>query len=283
MKLFDYHTHTTRCKHATGTMEEYVLSGIRSGLGDMGFSDHLPMPKPGLSPWNMSASELPGYVAEVSHLKARYPDMSLRLGIEADFFPEYVPELKALLSSAPFDYVIGSVHYLSLGPGLALHADQARTWGVDSAEDQEEWKSQQADKVYAEYFRQMRLCAESGLFQIMGHLDLPKKFGHRSKSDLSKEIRETAEAFARHGVVVELNTAGLRKPVGEIYPSLPILKVLRECQVPVTLGSDAHAAADVAAGFSQALALAREAGYDSIHRWAAPGVFEPVPLAGLEA
>src|SRR3954469_25762080 len=114
MKLFDYHTHTTRSRHSTGSMEDYVLAAKRAGLAEMGFSDHMPMPKPRLKTWpyNMAEGDFPSYVAETLDLKRKYPELPIRLGIEADFFPECVDSLKAFLASAPFDYAIGSVHFL---------------------------------------------------------------------------------------------------------------------------------------------------------------------------
>jgi len=95
---FDYHTHTTRCKHATGSMAEYVAAAKAAGLKEMGFSDHLPYPK-GSSAWNMSEAELPGYVDEVLSLRQANPGLAIRLAVEADYFPEAEPELKRLLES----------------------------------------------------------------------------------------------------------------------------------------------------------------------------------------
>jgi histidinol-phosphatase (PHP family) len=279
MKLFDYHIHTALSHHAEGSMEDYVRAALAAGLGEMGFSDHLPFPKPRQGPsWNIDPADFQGYVDEVLRLRQAYPQIAIRLAVEADFFPDCIPKLKQNMASAPLDYAIGSVHYLALGPGMALHAESARDWGVDSSDEQSEWDNQEVDKVYVEYLRQMRLAAESGLFQVLGHVDLPKKHGQFPVGDLRAEYQKAAEAFKKSGVLVELNTAGLRKPAREIYPGLAFLKVLREHEVPITLGSDAHRPGDVGSAFSEALVWAHQAGYGEVQRWAGRGKFEGLAL-----
>ena len=99
------------------------------------------------------------------------------------------------------------------------------------------------------------------MFDIMGHVDLVKKFGHRATDDMTEEIQKTARIFKESGVAVEINTAGLRKPVKEIYPSLDALKIYCASEIPLTFGSDAHDPRDVGKDFDQAVALAKAVGY----------------------
>lgn len=277
--LFDYHTHTARCKHASGRMADYVLAARKAGLDEMGFSDHLPYPK-GESPYNMAPEELPLYVDEVLDLRAQNPDLPIRLAVEADYFPECEEELAAQIARAPFDYVIGSVHYQKVTKAreqrILTDAD-FWDWPIDSPDpaDQEEWLRHEVNEVWREYLHQMRLCAASGLFHIIGHADLPKKFGNTPHGDFTAEYRETARAFAAAGVVVELNTSGLRQKVAEIYPSMPFLRELRAAGVGITLGSDAHKPEQVGAFFGQAVEWARRAGYGELMRFEAPGRFRP--------
>ena len=115
--------------------------------------------------------------------------------------------------------------------------------------------------MYRDYYKLLRQSAESGLFDIMGHVDLVKKFGHRSTEDLTQEVERTAESFKRSGVTVEVNTSGLRKPVNEIYPSLDVLKIYCGHQVPITFSSDSHDPEDVGRDYDKARALALAAGY----------------------
>jgi histidinol-phosphatase (PHP family) len=277
MALFDYHLHTTRCRHAVGTMESYVRAARSIGLAEIGFADHLPFPAPEGAPFNMERRELPGYGAEVLELRGRFPDTPIRLGIEADFLPEHMGSLRELIEALPFDYVIGAVHYLEATPGDVRMLSQPRFWEfLDEAKGHA--AIDEIRRVLLDYHAQLRLSAESGLFHIIAHCDLPKRFGYHMPDDLRDEYRRTAEVFARTGVIVELNTSGLRTPAAEIFPSLEFLRFLREAGVGITLGSDAHDPNSVGFGFTFAVEWARSAGYDAIHAWVAPGQFEPRPL-----
>jgi histidinol-phosphatase (PHP family) len=107
---------------------------------------------------------------------------------------------------------------------------------------------------------------QSGKFNIIGHFDLPKKFGYypSSMDKINKLILEVFSVASEKNMVIELNTSGLRKPVKEIYPSLEILKLARKCNLMITLGSDSHAPSEVAANFADAVNLAKSAGYTHI-------------------
>jgi len=217
-------------------------------LEAIGIADHLPLlpvPDPTVT---MGVEDLPGYVEAVHALKAEYPGFVL-LGIEADYRPETLASVASLLHAHPFDYVIGSVHYLE-------------EWGFDDSRKTHQWHGRDVDQVYRDFFRVVGEAAETGLFDIIGHLDLVKKFGYRPANSLSADLEVLAGRLARSGCLVELNTAGLRKPVGEIYPSESLLRILRAHDVPITFGSDAHAPADVGHAFDQAVALALRAGYE---------------------
>jgi len=276
--LFDYHIHTTRCKHAVGTMEEYVQAAIAAGLSEIGFSDHLPLPRSGPSPWNMLPDELPLYVAEVLALREKYAPFPIRLAVEADYLEAHLDQTRALLARYPWDYVIASCHHLAAGAISHDPLEPASEWCIDSPEELAQWERQDVDTAWRAYLKVLARMAASGIGQIIGHCDLPKKFNYRPKGDMTAAYRETAAAFAQAGVVVELNTAGLRKPAAEIYPSLPFLRVLHEANVPITLGSDSHAPQEVGYAIDKAIAHAKAAGYTSIHKWVSPRKFEPVQL-----
>ena len=243
----DYHTHTSRCGHAVGDPLQYVEAALAKRLPGIGIADHIPLlpePDPEIA---MGLGELSDYVAEVTSLKARFPGYVL-LGAEADYRPGTIAEVRELLAEHPFDYVIGSVHHLG-------------TWGIDDERQIEEYSGRDIDDVYSEYFELVGDAAESGAFDIMGHLDLAKKFGYRPSRSLATEMETLVARVARAGVLVEINTAGLRKPVREAYPSVTLLGLLREYRVPITFGSDAHKPEEVGADFDHAAALARTAGY----------------------
>ena len=248
MSLPDYHTHTARCGHASGHPAEYVSVAQGLGLVGIGIADHLPSlpePDPEVS---MEICDLPSYVEEVQALKARFPGYVL-LGIEADYRPNTVSEVKSLLREHPFDYTIGSVHHLG-------------AWSFDDPAQIDEYDERDIDEVWIEYFELVGDAAESGLFTILGHLDLVKKFGYRPTRTLEFELDNLVHRIARSGMLVEINTAGLHKPIKEAYPTLDILRKLCAAGVPITFGSDAHRPQEVGRDFVHAFELARSAGYE---------------------
>lgn len=241
--------HTVRCGHAVGSVADYVQAARSLGLSGIGISDHLPLlhtTDPGVT---MGLDELPAYVAEVQEQKARYPGY-VYLGIEADYCRDTIEAVTELLRTYPFDYVIGSVHFLD-------------GWGFDDPSRVGDFDKHDVDEIYRSYYAHVEEAAGCGLFTILGHLDLVKKFGHRPTVSLEPEIEQVARQMARQGVVAEVNTSGLHKPVAEIYPSAQILAVLCRNGVAVTFGSDAHAPADVGRDLAAAVQVVWEAGFQS--------------------
>jgi histidinol-phosphatase (PHP family) len=257
MRLPDYHTHTVRCGHASGVPSQYVAVAKDLGLAGIGIADHLPLLPEHDPELSMQTCDLPAYVDDVQALMCDFPGYVL-LGIEADFRPTTVSEVAALLDSYPFDYTIGSVHYLG-------------TWGFDDPRQMAGYDDRDIDDVWVEYFQLVGDAAESGLFTILGHLDLVKKFGFRPTRTLSVELDLLVDRIARSGVLVEINTAGLHRPAQETYPTLDILRRLRAAGVGITFGSDAHQPEHVGRDFVHAAALAQQAGYEEF------AYLEPVP------
>ncbi|HUS17171.1 MAG TPA: histidinol-phosphatase HisJ family protein [Chloroflexia bacterium] len=257
--LHDYHMHSYLCGHGVGVPAEYAAHAANLGLDEIGFSEHVPMywlpgrdPDPELA---MTADELPLYFELVEAARRAVPDMPIHLGLEADYIPGHEATLAGILAAHPWDYVYGSVHFLG-------------TWGMDDARYVEEFERRDIDAVYEEYFGLVEAAARSGMFDIMAHLDLVKKFGHRATGDLRGLYAQVARTMAASEVCVEVNSAGLRKPVGEIYPHIDLLRALYVAGVPVTLGSDAHQPDHVGADFATSLRLLREVGYQRVVRFA---------------
>ncbi|MDE1920702.1 MAG: histidinol-phosphatase HisJ family protein [Candidatus Omnitrophica bacterium] len=241
--------HTPLCGHAIGEPEEYVKQAVKMGLKEIGFSDHAPMvhkPMPGIT---MTMDELPKYNAMIEDVRKRLSgSINIKIALESDFLPGYEAKTKAIINSYPYDYIIGSVHFID-------------DWAFDDPSTREYWKVHDVNEVYRKYYALLRKSAQTGFFQIIGHCDLPKKFGARPTIDLTDEINATAKVFKETGVAVEINTAGLRKPVAEMYPAPGCLKIYREAGVPLTFGSDAHDPRDVGRDFDKALDLAQSVGY----------------------
>ncbi|MCE5203231.1 MAG: histidinol-phosphatase HisJ family protein [Coriobacteriales bacterium] len=258
--MIDLHIHTARCRHGLGTVAEYVDAAREVGATTIAFTEHLPLPDallradPAAMGYAMPASELPAYVDEV--LRAREAAGStggpeVLLGIEVDLHPGNEDHVRTLVDSYPFDLVLGSVHYID-------------GWAFDDPSRTEGYTGWDIAKLWERYFDDVVRAASTGLADVIAHADLIKKFGYVPHGDLRPFYAEAAEAFAAAGCVVEVNTAGLRKPCAELYPSDAFLRELRKAGVRVTVGSDAHAPCDVCTGYSQAVDALRRAGYESI-------------------
>jgi len=240
--------HTPLCGHAVGEPSEYVEQAVKVGLSEIGFSDHAPLVSHADARYTMNFAQLPVYHEMIHQTQARYKNFTIKLGIEADFIPGFEKKTQQILSSYPYDFVIGSVHFID-------------RWAFDDPDEKIKWRDKDIDTVYKDYYKLLRQSAESGLYDIMGHVDLVKKFGHRAAGDFTEEIERTAAVFKKSSVVVEINTSGLRKPVQEIYPSLSALKIYSKAGVPITFSSDSHDPKDVGRDYDKAAELAKQAGY----------------------
>jgi histidinol-phosphatase (PHP family) len=245
----DYHMHTPLCQHATGQPTEYAAEAVARGLTEIGFSDHSPMRKDNFDEWRMNTDKLGEYVESVRRAQMDFPQLTIKLALEVDYLPGQEDWIRELARLHPWDYFIGSVHYVS------------ESWAIDSPYQLAEWKKHDAYEVWSMYFDWLTRAADSGLFEIIGHADLPKKFGIYPDRDCTTLFERFLQTAANKNVAIELNTAGLRKDCKEIYPSPKILRLAREKGVLITFGSDAHTPGEVGMNFSEAIQLAREIGY----------------------
>jgi len=250
----DYHMHTPLCRHATGHPAEYAREALRKGLPEIGFADHNPMPAH-FDSWRMEIDELPRYFELIQEAREATPELPIRLGLECDFIPGYEGWIEELAAMAPWDYLIGSVHYLSPG------------WAVDNPAYVGRYHDFPPAELWALYWSAAEKCARSRLFDFIAHPDLVKIFGSRPEGDLNRYYEPVIAALAECGGAFEINTAGLRKPVHELYPALEFLKLARQAGVPLVINSDAHAPEQVGMDFDAARALAREAGYETSLRF----------------
>ncbi len=245
----DLHMHTPLCRHATGQPTDYARRAVEIGLTEIGFSDHSPMRRDDFDDWRMRFDQLGEYVESVRKAQKDFPKLAIRLALEVDYLPGHEDWIRELTALHPWDYFIGSVHYVS------------DSWAVDNPNELAKWKQRDVWETWSVYFERLTMAAETSLFEIIGHADLPKKFGHRPSRDCTPLFEKFLDAARKRGCAIELNTAGLRKDCREIYPSREILQLARQRDVPITFGSDAHAPGDVGADFAKALEWARSAGY----------------------
>jgi histidinol-phosphatase (PHP family) len=262
----DYHMHTPLCGHASGQPQEYAEHAIKIGLTEIGFSDHAPLVSHKDPSIAMDHSQLPVYLHMIESVRAEFDDnLKVLIGIEADYIPGYEDMTKHILAQYPYDYVIGSVHFIE-------------KWGFDDPIQMKEWNIRDVNEVYRDYHRLLRKSALSRMFDILGHVDLVKKFDFHPTEDMTTEIEENARVFKKTGVVVEINSSGLRKPAKEIYPSLHDLKIYCAKGVPITFGSDAHRPQDVGCDFDKARDLAMAAGYKEYVLFEKRKITRTVPL-----
>jgi len=241
--------HTPLCRHATGAPDDYARRAVEAGLDEIGFSDHSPMRRDDFDNWRMRFGQLDEYVENVRRAQKNFPQLTIRLALEVDYLPGHEDWIRELAARAPWDYFIGSVHYVS------------DSWDIDNPAKLSEWKKRDAFAVWQIYFERLALAAESKLFEIIGHADLPKKFGIRPAQDCAPLYEKFLDAAKKSDCAVELNTAGLRKDCKEIYPSREFLRLAFQKNVPITFGSDAHKPEEVGMNFAEAVSLARETGY----------------------
>ncbi len=251
--LPDYHIHTFLCKHASGGVADYKRSAWERSLPEICFADHCPNPD-GYDPdIRMDMGQFPEY-REMVTAQQKKGAPKILFGIEADYYNGCETFLEQWLPAQGFDFILGSVHFIE-------------DWGFDNPAQRHVWDSVDVTVTWRKYFELIERLADSGLFDAVSHIDLPKKFGYRPSDKALKEMVQPAlDRIARGGIGMELNTSGLRRPVGEIYGAGPILSMAHERAIPICFGSDAHNPDEVGAGFASALKLAHEAGYTHYFR-----------------
>lgn len=252
--IVDYHMHLRNPReeiaHDTWAVEPFVEAAREAGVDEIGFSEHIYYFKQTRSLWTIPYQtercvyDLDAYVDAV--LGARERGLPVKLGLEVDYVPDREDETRALLAPYPWDYLLGSVHFIN---GLGVDGEPRL---LDEVGVEEAWRR---------YFETLARTAQSGLFDSLSHPDLVKIFGARVDAF---DYAEVADAIAESGVAVEVSTAGLRKPVGELYPHPDFLAACRKRGVPVTTGSDAHTPDLVGRDFDRARELLRSAGYETV-------------------
>lgn len=254
----DYHTHHERCGHAVGKLEEYVQRGIALGLQQLGLSDHLPLihvdPASYYPEMAMPMAELPRYVEECLTLKERYRGViDLRLGLEADYIEGYEDQIREILSPYPWDYLIGSVHFLG-------------EWDITDHRQVHGWEGKDELEVYRLYYDAVKKSALSGLYDIIGHMDVIKRFGYgpqtpEGKAEVKALELDTLKVIADSGIAMELNASGLFKPCAEMFPAVHLLQEAFKLGIPLTLGSDAHDPAKLGDGLQEARSMLWHTGF----------------------
>jgi histidinol-phosphatase (PHP family) len=237
--LTDYHVHlrpdeagrdSAAEAFSAANAERYREVASERGIDELGVAEHIYRFSAALDVWQhplwmqYAVDDLDAYCSFVRD------QTDLKLGIEADFIPGREERMRALLEEREWDYVIGSIHFLAEG---ALDYDKYDVWN----------NARSADHVWRTYFTWLGELAASGIYDVMAHPDLVKHWGQERpwpEKDLRFYYDIAMEQIAESGIAVEVSTAGLRKPVGEIYPSSAFLEMIVDAGNPIVLSSDAH-------------------------------------------
>ncbi|MGI5920807.1 MAG: histidinol-phosphatase HisJ family protein [Syntrophomonadaceae bacterium] len=245
LMLVDYHIHGVahgEYEYSFEWIEQFVLNAHQKGITEIGLCEH---------------DEFGDRINldVITAVQSRHPEVKIRLGLEADYVPGQNDQIRKRVSAYHYDYIIGSVHFID-------------GWGFDHPDFRDRFDQYDIDEVYAAYFSLVERMIKSGWFDVVGHLDLVKIWGHRPRTgSVLTWLEPVLKAVKNSDMVVEINSAGLRKPVQEIYPSSEIIKAMFELNVPITIGSDAHLPGQVGEGFHQAVETITAAGYRSIIRF----------------
>jgi histidinol-phosphatase (PHP family) len=253
--LTDYHVHLRPDEDGTGAeryftaanADRYREAASERGIAELGVAEHIHRFVQSLEIW-----EHPWYRHWAKDDVDEYCDFvhgaGLRLGVEADYLPGHEDRVGSFLDGRPWDYVVGSVHFLR-DEALDLHGEPDwEAWDV--------WRSGDPDKVWARYFETLGEAARTGMFDILAHPDLVKVWGSgvpRPEGDPRRFYERAMDGIAASDVAIEVSTAGLRKPVAEIYPAADFLEMCLDAGRPVALSSDAHLPEHVGFEYERAL------------------------------
>lgn len=259
--LTDYHVHLRPDgegsefeKYMTAeNADRYRAAAEEAGVTELGASEHIYRFKQALAVWD-HPYWLMNAVDDIDEYEAFVRSTDLKLGIEADFVPGREDQMSELLSGHDWDYVLGSVHFLK----------QA---AVDH-QGYDIWRERtDPDDIWREYFETLAEAARTGMYDIMSHPDLVKIWGSDRplpRRDVLFYYEPAVEAFAEAGVTVEMSTAGLRKPIGEIYPAPAFIDMCLDAGLKFALSSDAHEPMYVGHGYEQATELLAAHGISEI-------------------
>ncbi len=269
--LTDYHLHlrpdghdaSVADYHTPANVERYRAAAEERGIAELGVSEHVYRFAQALEVWRHPFWETYAHDDIDEYCAFVREQTDLRLGIEADFVPGAEDRIANLLDARDFDYVVGSVHFMR---GGAVDMDDYSVWESNPT------RPRSVEEIWTRYFQEVGEAARSGLFDIAAHPDLVKYWSppptpasppagggagarRRPDGDLRRYYEPAVEGIAESGIAVEVSTAGLRKPTGELYPARAFLEMCVDAGVPVALSSDAHRPEDVGADYERALEL----------------------------
>ncbi len=248
MQLHDYHMHTHFSCDCKATMTEMCMSAIAQEIPEIGFTEHYDLhPQEPCRDWFRPDP----WWAEIERCRAEFAGrLIIRAGIEVGEPHIFGKDLADLLARYPFDYVLGSLHWV----------------GRDSMFDINYFKNHPSEIAYSTFFVELEKMTRIGAFDILSHFDVLTRtahavYGEYNASDYEDLIRPVLRNCIDQGIALDLNTSALRKRANVLTPNLDILRWYVELGGErVTLGSDAHKPIDIGSHLDVAIAIAKEAG-----------------------
>lgn len=270
--LVDYHihlqpdSHIGRCRYSLDNLDSYLGQARAAGISEIGITEHsnrfrefLPVFErvmdqpdsiPAIDRWIREGctETVADYAQFLSD--AKQSGRPIKASMEVDYIPGEEDSIRTALDGYAFDYVLGSVHFVG-------------NWAVDVSADAG-WPDRCVDDVFRQYFETVVQAIESRLFDCIAHPDLVKKLGFAPNLDLTPYYEAVARAMKETDTAYEVSTAGLFRPVGEVYPSLAFMRVLHDYGVPLVLSSDAHRPEEVGRAFDHSVQIVRSVGYTEV-------------------
>ena len=263
--LTDYHVHLRPDDEGTaageyftaGNAERFRAAAEEHGIAELGVSEHIHRFRQSLEIWQhpwwrkWARDDVDDYCAFVRE------ETDMRLGIEADFVAGRENRVAAFLDAREWDFVVGSVHFVRDAAVDLEGPEWEHVWG----------RGDSADRIWQRYFETLAEAARSGLYDIIAHPDLVKVWGSARpgpERDPRRYYEPAVQAMLDAGVAMEMSTAGLRKPAGELYPSRPLLEMAVDAGLPIALSSDAHVPDQVGYRYEDAVAALEAAGVTEI-------------------
>jgi histidinol-phosphatase (PHP family) len=236
--MIDYHMHTSLCKHASGEVYEFVERAITLGISKIAFTDHIPLPGNFDIAHRMKLSEMGLYQRWIRDVQCRYPEITIMFGIEADYYEGFEEYLSQFLSVFDLDIVIMSVHFVRHWP--------KGNWVFDY-----DFPDKKIEEIYTDYIDIIKKGVNTGLFDVIGHIDIIKRPGESLLKNIPQKITDLLNVVKNKDMAIEINTSGYRKSVAESYPGLDWLPVLSRFSIPICTGSDAHTPQQVGLNFKE--------------------------------
>lgn len=251
--MLDCHVHTVHSGDSTAVLRDMCAQAVEVGITEIVFTEHLDY-----SPYDASyeAFVYDDWIPEIAAARSEFAGrLSIRTGVEVDYQDKFRARIEDYLGSHEFDYILGSAHYVD---------------GVIMEDHETYFAGKNVRDAYLPYFEALDQTVETGLFHAIAHIDLCKRhgtlyYGPFVLDDFLAEVSSVLRKVIEAGMMIEINTSGLRKAPKETHPALDTLQLYRELGGRrVVVGSDAHKVSDLGSGLTEGYDLANRAGLTAL-------------------